>query len=43
MKSIDDKIKDVDDAICGYIDLIGLTSRGRMSDAIVKHLRMRER
>lgn len=39
MKSIEDKIKDIDDAICEYIDLIELTSRGRMSDAIIKHLR----
>lgn len=39
MKSIEEKIMDVDSAICDYIDLIEVSSRGRMSDAILKHLR----
>lgn len=39
MKTIEEKIKDVDDSICEFIDLIEVSSRGRMSDAILKHLR----
>lgn len=39
MKTIEEKIMDVDSAICDYIDLIEVSSRGRMSDAILKHLR----
>lgn len=39
MKNIDEAIRDIDNAICDYIDLIEVSSRGRMSDAILKHLR----